>query len=91
MMTAWRQAPTPYDAVAAIDDAARYTAGHLAFHRLLETTDPDGWDLARRLAICLQNEAHHFPDEFVRPGRQTQRPFLPVAFRDPDPLAGPNR
>jgi hypothetical protein len=50
-MTAPPQASTPYEAVAAIDDAARYIAGHLAFHRLLETSDPDGWDLARRLAV----------------------------------------
>jgi hypothetical protein len=33
-----------------IDAAARYIAGRLAFDRLLEATDPHGWDLARRLA-----------------------------------------
>jgi hypothetical protein len=33
-----------------IDAAARYIAGRLAFDRMLEATDPHGWDLARRLA-----------------------------------------
>jgi hypothetical protein len=57
-MTPWPQPPTLSDAVTAIDDAARYIAGHLAFHRLLETTDPDGWDLARRLAVLADTLGH---------------------------------
>lgn len=35
---------------ATIDAAARYITGQLARQRLRETTDPHGWDLARRLA-----------------------------------------
>ena len=31
--------------------AARYITRQLARQRLLETTDPHGWDLARRLAV----------------------------------------
>ena len=35
---------------ATIDAAARYITRRLAFHRILEATDPHGWNLARRLA-----------------------------------------
>jgi hypothetical protein len=44
--------PTNADqnALETIDASARYIAGRLAFHRLLQATDPAGWDLARRLA-----------------------------------------
>jgi hypothetical protein len=38
-------------AAATIDAAARYITQRLVHHRLLETTDPHGWDLARRLAV----------------------------------------
>lgn len=49
------------DAAATIDAAARYIAGQLARQRLLETTDPHGWDLARRLAVIADTLTSH-PD-----------------------------
>src|SRR3954451_18719104 len=38
----------------------------------------------RRLVVRLQQQAHDFPDELVRPGRQAQRAGLPVLFGDMD-------
>lgn len=38
-------------AAATIDAAARYITGQLTRQRLLQATDPHGWDLARRLAL----------------------------------------
>jgi hypothetical protein len=51
-MTRPTNPPDAVDAAAleTIDTAARYIAQRLAFHRLLQATDPAGWDLARRLA-----------------------------------------
>jgi hypothetical protein len=40
----------------------------------------------RRLVVRLQQEADHLADELVRPGRQAERPRLPVLLRDIDPL-----
>ena len=40
------------------------------------------------LVVRLQQEAHHLADQFIRPGRQAERPFLPVLLRDVDPLDG---
>jgi hypothetical protein len=39
----------------------------------------------RRFVVGLQQQAHHLPDELVRPGRQSQRARLPVLFRDMHP------
>ena len=41
-----------------------------------------------RLVVRLQQEADHFADELVRPGRQPERACLPILLRDVDPLAG---
>jgi hypothetical protein len=51
-MTRPTNPPYAVDAAArqTIDTAARYITERLAFHRLLQATDPHGWDLARRLA-----------------------------------------
>src|ERR671917_2938290 len=38
------------------------------------------------LVVCLQQETDYFADEFVRPGRQAERPGFAVLFRDVDPL-----
>src|SRR5580704_1394348 len=38
-----------------------------------------------RLVIRLQQEADHFADQLIRPGRQAERPFPSVLLRDPDP------
>ncbi len=40
----------------------------------------------RRLVVRLQEEADHFADNLVRPGRQAERSPFPVLFRDIDPL-----
>ena len=40
------------------------------------------------LVVCLQQEADHFANKFVGPGRQSERSFLPVLFRDVDPPDG---
>src|SRR5438067_11495030 len=42
----------------------------------------------RRFVVRLQQQADHFADEFVRPGRQSQRAGLPVLLRDVDPPDG---
>jgi hypothetical protein len=39
----------------------------------------------RWLVVRLQQQTRHFPDELVRPGRQAQRPSLPVLLRDVNP------
>jgi hypothetical protein len=46
-------------ALETIDAAARYIAGRLAFHRLLQATDPHGWNLARRLASLADTLTPH--------------------------------
>ena len=47
------------DAAATIDAAARYITGQLARQRLLQATDPHGWDLARRLALLADTLTGH--------------------------------
>jgi hypothetical protein len=37
-----------------------------------------------RLVVRLQQEADHFADKLVRPGRQPQRSFLPVLLGNID-------
>ena len=37
-----------------------------------------------RLVICLEEQADHFADKLIRPGRQAERPELPVLFLDID-------
>jgi site-specific DNA recombinase len=47
-----------------------------------EPVGPVGED---RFVVGLQQQAHHFTDQLVRPGRQTQRSCLPVLLRDERP------
>ena len=42
-----------------------------------------------RLVVRLKQQAHHLPDELVRPGRHAQRARLPVLLRDVHPPDGP--
>src|SRR5947209_5021766 len=37
------------------------------------------------LVIRLENEAHHFLHQFVRPHRHAERPLLPIFLRDKRP------
>ena len=47
-----------------------------------ETVGPAG---ELRLVVRLQQQAHHFAEQLVRPGRQAERAEFPVLFRDVDP------
>ena len=38
-----------------------------------------------RLVVRLQQQAHHFADQLVRPRRQAERAQFPVLLRDVDP------
>jgi hypothetical protein len=58
-MTAPQPGVVDTRALDTIDAAARYIAQRLAFHQLLQTTDPHGWDLARRLAALADTLTRH--------------------------------
>jgi hypothetical protein len=70
------------DTAATIDAAARYIAGQLARQRLLEATDPHGWDLARRLAVIADtltghsDTAHRVAATLPRPQQRPSTPSL---------------
>src|SRR6185312_6173796 len=55
-------------------------------------TAPAGTETMRtagelRLVVRLKQQAHHLADQFVRPGRQAERPqFAALLLRDVDPL-----
>src|SRR2546423_4060988 len=40
------------------------------------------------LVVRFKEQAYHFADQLVRPGRQAERPHLPVLFRDIGPPDG---
>ena len=44
-----------------------------------------------RLVVRLQQQAHDFAEQLVRPRRQTKRPLLPVLLGDVGRLTGLNR
>src|SRR5580693_8957886 len=41
-----------------------------------------------RFVIRFQQQAHHFADQFIRPGWQAERPELAAFFRDVNPFHG---
>jgi hypothetical protein len=50
------------------------------------STEPVGPVGKLGLIVRLQQEAHHFTDQLIRPARQAEGPEFPVLLRNEDPL-----